>query len=240
MELYSSFAIITLAALVHACFQLSLSLLTLLSGHAIGRKTAHKRLIRMTTSYTLGVGIMTLLLLSAAAYVITTLWPYGVSLLAWAAVCGALIGLGIAVWLFYYRQTKGTGLWLPEGMAKFLNSRTKNTRSSAEAFTLGLGSVVAELLFIGGPLLVSALVIAELTPVSQLLAVLLYGVVATTPLLLVWALVGSGHKISRIQRWREDNRKFLQYSAATGLVVLACYLYVAEVIAIAVAPGSGY
>ena len=62
-DIYGSFAIILLAALTHASFQLSVSVLTLLSGHALGRKTAHMRLLRLTGGFILGAGVMTVLLI---------------------------------------------------------------------------------------------------------------------------------------------------------------------------------
>lgn len=39
-------------------FQLSVSVLTLLSGHALGRKTAHARLLRLTGGFIIGAGVM--------------------------------------------------------------------------------------------------------------------------------------------------------------------------------------
>ena len=64
----SSLAIIVFAALIHASFQLSISVLTLLSGHAIGKKTAYKRVLRRMGGFTAGVLLLTCLILSAVSY----------------------------------------------------------------------------------------------------------------------------------------------------------------------------
>ena len=58
-----SLLIILVAALTHASYQLSVSVLTLLSGHALNRKVSHRRVCGLAGSYTLGALLMTLLLL---------------------------------------------------------------------------------------------------------------------------------------------------------------------------------
>jgi hypothetical protein len=225
----SSFAIIAFAALIHASFQLSVSMLTLLSGHAIGSKTAHAKLLRLTNGFALGVAVMTVLLLSFAAFVFQQSFGNHVPLLAWTVACGLVLGLGIAVWAFYYRRETGTSLWLPRGMARYLSDRTKATKRSAEAFNLGLGSVLAELLFVLAPIIISALVLIQMEPALQLAGVALYTALSLLSILIVNGLIGSGHKLSRIQKWREDNKRFLQFAAGSGLLVLGFYLYVDQV-----------
>lgn len=239
MTVLDSFIIIAGAALIHASFQLSVSMLTLLSSHTIGAKRSHKRLLGLTNAFTLGVSVMTLLLLCTTALAAQLSLRDQAVTVAWVAVCGSLLGLGIAVWIFYYRKEQGTTLWLPRGAARYLSDRTKATKQSAEAFGLGLSSVVAELLFILAPLLVAALVLIELTPMFQLVGIGMYATISLLPLLIVNALVGSGHRISRIQRWREDNKRFLQFIAGGGLIALGFYVYVDNVLTPAVLASAG-
>lgn len=236
----NSFAIIAFAALIHASFQLSVSMLTLLSGHAIGSKTAHTKLIRLTSGFSLGVGVMTMLLLSFIAYVFQRSFVHSTPLLVWAMSCGLLLGLGIAIWIFYYRREGGTSLWLPRSIARYLSDRTKATKRSAEAFSLGLSSVIAELLFIIAPMIVSALVLIRLEPLWQLVGVCLYTAISLLSLLIVNGLIGSGHKLSHIQKWREDNKRFLQFSAGGGLLVLGVYVYVDQVMAVTAMAHGAY
>ncbi len=182
---------------------------------------------------------MTLLLVSFVATVAGALFHASIPMVAWVTLCGLLFGLGISVWLFYYRKEQGTSLWIPRDMAKYLHDRTRATRNSGEAFGLGLSSVIGELLFIMGPVLVGAFALVSLTPRWQLVGIALYGFISLLPLLAVTALIGSGHKISRIQAWRENNKQFLQFIAGTGLFALAFYLYVAQVLAPAVQAAAG-
>jgi hypothetical protein len=230
MDIISSLSVIAFAALIHASFQLSISVLTMLSGHAIIAKRSHAKLLRLTTSFIAGTKVMTLLLVSFFALVLIDIFGSNPPQLLWASTCGLLVGLGFAVWLFYYRREKGTSLWLPRSFASHLNDRSKATKTATEAFSLGLVSVISELLFLIGPLLIAALVLVGLPGPWQLVGLAIYTIVSTIPSLVIWGLIGGGHKLSQIQKWRESNKYFLQFAAGGGLLVLGFYVYVSEVI----------
>jgi len=239
MNTFDSLIIVAVAALIHASFQLSVSMLTLLSSHTIGAKRSHNRLLGLSGSFLLGVFVMTVMLLSTISLFVQLVLGQAEQMLAWVAACGLLFGLGVAVWIFYYRREQGTTLWLPRGMARYLSDRTKSTKQSAEAFGLGISSVLAELLFIFAPILVSSLILTRLDSQWQLVGIALYASLSLFPLLIVYGLVGSGHKISRIQRWREENKSFLQFVAGGGLIALGFYIYVDQVITPTVMAATG-
>ncbi len=224
-------AIIGLAGLIHASFQLSVSMLTILSGHAIGAKRSHARTMSLMSAFALGAMAMTLLLLSCCAYLALNFFGVYIQSLVWAVVCGLMLGIGVAVWVFYYRGKQGTTLWIPRGLAHFLLDRTKATKNTAEAFSLGLASVFAELLFILAPLAAAALCLLQLSHLYQIVGVIIYTLVASLPLLIVVLMVGGGHSLSRIQRWRETNKRFMQFAAGSALFVLGFFLYINAVVA---------
>lgn len=230
MDVPSSLAIISLAALVHASFQLSVSVLTLLSGHSIGAKHSQAKLLRLTISFVIGAGVMTVLLLSFVSLLLIQFYGNTTPQIVWAASCGLLVGVAVSIWLFYYRHDKGTTLWIPMAFASYLNDRTKSTKRSAESFGLGLSSVIGELLFIIAPLLISALVLIQMPPAWQLPGIAIYTVISLLSLLIVWVLIGSGHSLGKIQKWRESNKYFLQFVSGTGLIVLVLYVYAAEIL----------
>ncbi|MDK2899290.1 MAG: hypothetical protein PWQ10_477 [Patescibacteria group bacterium] len=230
MSITASFAIIILAALIHASFQLSISVLTLFSGHMISARLTQIRLSRMITSFVLGVGVMTVLLLSFISLLLLSIFGTNTPQIVWASTCGLLIGLAFSVWIFYYRREKGTTIWIPRNIARYLNERTKSTKLSAEAFGLGLVSVIGELLFIITPLIVSALVLIQLPTSWQLIGIIVYAVISLSSLIIVWVLIGSGHNLGTIQKWRETNKYFLQFAAGTGLVILSFFIYVYEIL----------
>lgn len=231
MILLSNLIIISIAALVHASFQLTTSVLTLLSGHTMGKKAGAKRLVKLSSSFVFGSITMTALLLVAAVYIATQmarLYPLGPA--TWAVSSGLLLGLSIAVYVLYYRQnSSSTALWLPRDMADYLKRRAKLTKASGEAFALGLSSVATEILFIIPPMLVSVLAILSLDGTWQLVGIGLYAVLSSLSVIVVWVLVSGGHSLSRIQRWRNQNKNFLRAIAGIGLLVLGFYVYVEKV-----------
>lgn len=230
MDIASSLAIVTLAALIHASFQLSVSVLTLLSGHAIGAKHSHARVLQLTSSYVAGVGVMTVLALSFISLLFLHFFGHEAPLYVWAITCGLLIGVGLAVWFFYYRREKGTSLWIPRSFARHLSDRSKATTSSAEAFSLGLTSVMSELLFIATPMIISALVLIQLPGAWQLIGIAIYSIISLLTLFSIWVLISSGHRLSAIQKWREDNKHFLQFAAGGALAVLGFFVYVCKIL----------
>lgn len=232
MDIATSIAIVAFAALIHASFQLSVSVLTLLSGHAIGAKKSRARLMHLTTNYAVGATFMTLLILSLVSLIFLHVFGNEVPLIVWATCCGLVLGIGIAVWLFYYRRkTDGTELWIPRSFAKFLNDRSKKTSSGAESFSLGLTSVVSEIIFILPTVAIAALVLIDLPSTWQLIGIGIYTIVSSLGLVIVWGLVGSGHSLASIQKWRIDNKRFLQFSAGSALIVLGFFVYVNKIMA---------
>lgn len=230
MDISVSLSIISLAALIHASFQLSVSVLTLLSSHTIGAKRSHTKLLQLTTSFLIGAGTMTVLLISTISLLLLHLFGNQTPQIIWTSGCGLLIGVAFSVWLFYYRPNKGTALWIPRSVAHYLTERTKLTKLSAEAFGLGLSSVFGELLFIIAPLVISSLVLIQLEPMWQLIGVGVYTLISLLSLIIVWILVGSGHNLGRIQKWRETNKRFMQFASGTGLIVLCFFVYVYKIL----------
>lgn len=229
MDAISPLATIALAGLIQASFQLSISTLTLLSAHTIGAKAARIRLLKLVSGFTLGTVIMTLLLVSSMTLWFQLAFSTTVPSIAWATVCGLLLGLSVAVWIFYYRREPGTSLWVPRGMARYILQRTKATKVTAEAIALGMASVLAEIVFIIGPTVVTALILIELQPTYQLAGILVYALTSLLPFLFVASRIAGGGSISRIQRWRTTNKGFLQFIAGLGLIVLAFCLYANQV-----------
>jgi hypothetical protein len=239
MDNLTPLATVALAGLIHASFQLSISTLTLLGSRAIGAKVHRVRLLKLVGGFSFGAIIMTLLLLSLTALLTQMAFEGNVPSIAWATACGFLLGLCVAVWIFYYRREPGTSLWVPRGLARYLVDRTKATRVTAEALSLGMTSVLAELLFIAGPLIVSALLLIELAPQWQLIGIATYGIVSLLPFMFVALLISNGYNIGKIQRWRSSNKGFLQFIAGCGLIVLAFCVYVNQVSSGAAIPGGG-
>jgi len=175
---------------------------------------------------------MSLLLVTFFAYFISAAFGTIDSSWPWVVACSLMLFVAVLVWVVYYRRKTGTQLWIPRVMADFLNKRVKSTKDSSEAFSLGVTSVIAELIFLAAPLFVSGLIISQLDPGWQLAGIALYTLLSVSSLALVWAIIGGGHSLSRIQKWRESNKYFLQFAAGTGLIILAAFTYANFVIGV--------
>lgn len=201
-------------------------MLTLMSGHALGKKTGHARLLNLMSGFVLGSIIMIACGVAFIALMIQNITPHGTPLIVWSVICGLMIGVGLAVWILYYRhRAKGTILWMPRPLALHLTKRAESTKSPVEAFSLGLVGIFAELLFSFAPMLIAALFLARLEAPLQLVGLIAYTLIATLPLFVILVLVGGGHSLSKIQRWRERNKRFLQFTAGGALIILGFYLY---------------
>lgn len=235
MDYITSFIMIALAATIHASFQLSISTLTLMSGHSLGIQQSHQKLVSLVISFVLGVIFMTFLLLTSGIYIANTIIHYGIlQIVLWATACSALIIIGVAVWLFYFRPGKGTILWIPRFMAEYLTRRCSKTKSNGEAFSLGISSVVGEIIFLLAPIVVSILFIINMPIALQISGVALYILISVLPLVVVCILVNKQNKLSRIQKWREENKRFIQFMTGSIMLAVGFFVYASEVLAVRV------
>jgi len=227
LDTLAPIAILGGAVFVHACFQLSLSVLTLLSSHTIGRRLSNTHLLRLNAWYIVGA-IATISLLQLAA----------TALLAWkdsfGASYGAIAALTIApvvalcVVFFYYRRGSGRGkeLWLPRPVTEYVTDRAKRTKSGSEAFALGATTAFAELPFALAPMLLVALWFAGISSNYWFGLSFLYALAVCLPLVFVTLYLSSGHRVSSVQRWRKDSRTFLQWTSAVALMAITALIAV--------------
>lgn len=212
------------AAFVHACFQLSVSVLTLLSSHTIGRRLPNRRLLSLSFWYILGVvAAITLLVLGSGSllrFIAARDTELAVNL---SLVIAPVVALMVV--LFYYRRGSGTRLWLPRPAAEYISTRAKKTKSSVEAFSLGTSTVFAELPFAVAPLLFVGYTVQAFPGDMWLRLAMVYAMFVALPLIFVAFYLSSGHKLSIVQRWRESAKTFLQWTSAGTLLLLAVYLF---------------
>lgn len=217
--------IVILAAVVHAGFHLSISVLTLLSGHSLSKKKSHFQLTKLSMSLFLGSLITTVLIFSTFAYLSDIFYNFAFLKVFWAMLVGILVSTGISVWIFYYRRVKGstngTELWIPRSMAKYLNLRASKTNHSAEAFSLGVISVLSEILFYFAPLLASTTLTINTDSAFQFAVLIIYVMISNLPLFIIACLISGGHPISEIQAWRDRNKNFIQFVSGLGMIILA-------------------
>lgn len=227
IDIVTSPALVVLAGavFVHASFQLGVSVLTLLSSHTIGRRLSGTRLLGLSFWYIGGVFAVTGLLLLGVMAAMRQLAANDTQLASTLTLV-VLPLVSLLVVLFYYRRGRGTQLWLPRSAAKYITDRAKKTKSGTEAFALGATTAFAELPFSIAPLTLAAFIFQSLVSEYWFSLGLLYTVAVTLPLLFVSLYLSSGHKISSVQRWREQAKSFLRWTSAAALLLLAVYVAV--------------
>lgn len=222
------FLILCGAVFVHACFQLSVSVLTLLSSHTIGRRLPNNRLLNLNFWYILGV-VLAITLLQLGIIAALRLAIAHDSTTATVVTLGIAPLIAIMTVLFYYRGGRGTRLWLPRPAAEYITTRAKRTRSSVEAFSLGVTTAITELPFAVAPLAIVAFAFQGMAADSWLQLSLGYALAVSTPLVFVAFYISSGHKVSSVQRWRESAKGFLQWTSAGMLILLTIYIEVLHI-----------
>lgn len=216
---------------VHSSYQLSVSVLSYMSGHALGQRAAKKRLVSLGAGYSLGVMAMIfLILISLVVATNTTTASHAYSLKILTVIVASVVPLiGLFTILVYYRKGTGTKLWIPRPFADYLMWRARKTKSSVEAFALGATTVVGELPFAIGPLLIAAVVIAYQHSSLWITYGGVYAVLSSLPIVMISLLMAWGISPARIQRWREQNKKFFQWTSGILLVLLTVFLVVLQI-----------
>ena len=225
MDIWMILAIVILASMVHASFHLSISILTLLGGHSLSRKKTNFQLTKLSMSLVFGSIFATVLMFCTFAYLGEIFYNIAFLKITWAVLIGILVSAGISTWGFYYRRGKklqnGTELWIPRPMAKYLSLRASKTDHSAEAFSLGMVCVFSEILFYFAPLVIVSLLTTKFSPAFQFAILIIYVVISNLPVFSIACMISGGHPISEIQVWRNKNKRFMQFSAGLGMLVLA-------------------
>ena len=108
----SAYLLLVVGALfVHACYQLSVSVLTYMSSHKLSQKASVRQLLRLGFSYAGGVILTTALLLVAVASLLSSI-KSDTPRIAVAIVIACASFIGLLTMTIYYRRGKGTQLWL--------------------------------------------------------------------------------------------------------------------------------
>ena len=137
-------------------------------------------------------------------------------------IVGAFAACSLVMWLGYFRDGKGTELWLPKSFSRFITRRAKYTNDNIEAFSLGMLSAFAEF-----PITLAIyFVVANclLNVKLPLLAVLIYITIVSIPMVALKINIKTGKNIIAAQKWRIKNKRFAKFFSGSGFAVLAIFL----------------
>ena len=219
-----SLGIVILSGLVVASLQLPLGTLLLLYHASLG-KNIREKTKHLVSNFISGATLMNFLLLAATCFLVSSLTISGVfSQTALTVLFGILIALGLVAWFFYYKLGKSTELWLPRGIAKFIDDRAKKTNSLHEAFSLGIWISLSEIMFTLPLIIVSADSILRLPSLFQALSLVIFTILSVLPLITLRLVLRSGKNVADVQRWRVKNKTFFRIFSGCGFIVLAVFL----------------
>lgn len=223
-----SLLIIIITALTQAGFQLGVGLLVIKAGSITRRKNKERRILKQTTGILFGYSLASWLTITDLSFILSNFYNSQTKPgpLTWLLICGLNIGVALAVWLFYFRKEKGTTLWLPRNMAQYLTAQTTKPLSFSANLILGLVGFFSESLFLIAPLTLGGLLISTLPENWGLIGILCYGLTATLSVTLTWVAINSGQRISYLQKWREDNKLFIQFAIGASLIILALFVFI--------------
>lgn len=229
MDMVIPFGEVVLAALVHATLQVQLGALLLLYHASLG-KHVRKKTKTIVSSYISGIGTLVFLAVAAICFVLDRYFGKALYPEEIVIVVSMLIAIAVIVWGFYYKRGKSTELWLPRTVARYIDKRAKETSSNTEAFSLGVLTSLAEMPFTIVLLVVAANSILKLETMWQLIAVVMYTVIAILPAIILRLTVRKGESIADIQRWRVKHKTFMRILSGVGFLVLALFLFAFEVL----------
>ena len=230
MEMVIPYSEVFLAAVIHATLQLELGALLLLYHASIG-KHVRKETKYLVSNYIAGIGSLVFLSLSTVAFIFDRYFGDALYPEELMIIVGMLVALAIAAWFFYYRRGRTTELWLPRSVARFIDRRAKATNSNTEAYALGLLTSLAEMPFTLVLFVVAANSLLQLPALHQLIALVLYTVIAILPSIIMRLAIRKGQTVVDIQRWRVKHKTFFRLLTGIGFLALAFFLFSFEVLA---------
>ena len=216
-------ATICLTALTQASLQLSFGALILLYNASLGRHKK-KRTRYLTRSYVLGVASISFLVLSSFAFLISIFTGNGLPLPVLFVVAGVLIASSLVMQFLYFRKGKNTELWLPRNISRYIARRAKKSDDAIETFSLGMLSSLVEFPLSIALYLIAANAITRMSAGMQLVGLLVYTLLACSPLLYLKLKIRSGKNALEMQAWRRKNKSFLKTIACGNFLTLAFFL----------------
>lgn len=225
MTLFTLFFLLLFTALLHACFQFVISVMTILSvgGHA--KRLSNTRIASLLMSYIVGVGVVTYMLISLFYLLTYKLFDGAIPDMLWEILSLMLITAGIGILLFYFRREQGTMLWIPRSYAQHINTYGRVCKNPFNTFLLGAFAALSELIFTF-PLLITAGAITVALQSSQTpFLFLTYASITVVPLVVMLVYLGGGGNPGRVQKKRMKNKQALQVTLGVGFIMLAIALY---------------
>jgi MFS family permease len=227
-DIFTLWLPIVIAAIVTASFAAPLSLLTLLIAVGRGQRERESRLNKFGFGLTFGVALFLAIIFFLLLVLFETIDTPERTLWLILATYSFLVGLFIT--LFYYRRGKqGTSLWLPRRLSKWFYTKVQTDKTVRKTIGLGIIAVLSELFLSLAPMSIAANFLVTTSSSIKDFGATIFVAIAILPLLVLIFMTAGGEKLTKIQRWREKNKRFSQVMVGIMLLTLSLYILSAKV-----------
>ncbi|MCL2002308.1 hypothetical protein FWG76_02790 [Candidatus Saccharibacteria bacterium] len=222
--------IVLFAACIHAMLQLGLGCVVLLYHHGKTQRKVHRNTHTLVSSFIAGVGVMSLLVLAAMAFVLSNTFDLHRAREFYLALAVAIFLVAILIWTVYYRRKNSTELWLPRSVAKFIGERARETKNPSEGFLLGVLSTFGELLFLLPVMLVASAALLNLPGGWELVALAGYVIISVLPLIFVRCFTHKIATIGEIQTFRNRHQRFIKAMSGAMFLIFSIFIIVFKLV----------
>ena len=225
MSFFISVGIIFLAMLIQSLMQLMPGIFAIFY-HSVLGKTTRKKADDMSLSFILGVEIFAAVFFVVSYTIISvcaTQHPFYEDIFPWIAIA-IFFSETVASFLFYYRKSKTSELFISRTAAKNLTTRASNVKNRSDTIALGLLSNVCELPFTL-PLffIVSSRALKTFSSIS-FVSIFLYILAAILPIIIIRIFYHTGHNLAFIERFRTKNKTFFKFAISLSYLMIALLL----------------
>ena len=231
MSTFVSLITIFLAMLIHSSMQLVPGIFAIFY-HSGLSKSSPKKTDDLSLSFILGSELFTACIFVAVYSIVLSLTFIDESIrsiLSWILI-GILFIEILAIIFFYYRNGKGSALFISRKSATNLTKHAEQVKKRTDALLLGMFSGVSELPFTLPLFFVVSNEAISLTNGQNGILIIIYIIVTTIPLFIIRRSFRSGLNLADIARFRAKNKLFFKLILAIGYFLIATTLITTGII----------
>ena len=229
MSVFTSLGILVTAMLIMALLQLTPGIFLLFRHYASGKYSARKA-SDLALFFILGVETAVVIFLLSLYFIITAISPtiidsnnffYWFMSTVFAILCFAFL-------FCYFRKGAGTRLFISRSLASKIDHKAKTIKSRSDAFTLGITSIIPELIFTLPLFIISIACISSIATESVLRSglIILFAISAVLPLIIYNITFNIDHHLASLIKFRFKNKTFIRFFVSFLYLLLSIIIII--------------
>lgn len=226
MSILTSIGILILSMLIMVFLQFVPGIFALFS-HQVAGKYSRVRASDLSTFFILGFET-SIVILFICLFTILCFSPAIISVIDSEMFAWVMAGIFIALTLislgFYFSKGSGTKMFISRRLASMFHSKISTIKTRSDAFTLGLISVIPELIFTLPLFLMVAISVMRLdfSQFERAGFIILFAIVSILPLVIFHSL--SNYNLADFIRFRFRNKTFFRFAIASFYLFIAALI----------------